>query len=185
MKRATSHRYFVELMREGKLVYSHGVLFRLWSRKSGWLPCPAAIGGMAKTPYIKISARIDRKIIAANVHAVVWAYFRGEFDSDVELDLNHIDGKKHNNRLENLELITKAGNVQHAYSLGLIKVTYGEDHSTTKLTTEQVREIQAMDRNAPLYPMAKKFGVHKATICLIRARKSRASEALDFRPVDA
>lgn len=179
MKRGSQHEYFSSLMREGKIVYCHGVLFRWWNKKSGWLQSPTVIGASSNTPYVKTSARVDGKIIAANVHAVIWDFFTGGNLSQTEpLDLNHIDGIKTNNLFENLELVTKSRNIEHAYELSLIKKQFGEDNHSTTLTTAQVQEIQAMDFNAPLGPVAKRYGVNKTTICLIRARKSRSSEAI-------
>jgi hypothetical protein len=46
-------------------------------------------------------------------HQVVWVYFNGASDSG--LVLNHKDGNKANNRIDNLELSTSKENTRHAY----------------------------------------------------------------------
>jgi len=49
------------------------------------------------------------------VHRLVLTVFLGYS----ELDVNHIDGNKKNNRVENLEWVTKSENQIHAYKTGL------------------------------------------------------------------
>jgi hypothetical protein len=66
--------------------------------------------------------------------------------------VNHIGGNKSNNVLTNLEWIDLTGNMQHAYSLGLIP--RGEKNHLSKLSESQVREIRI------LYDS----GVHRETV---------------------
>jgi hypothetical protein len=59
-----------------------------------------------------------------------------------ELEVNHIDGNKSNNSLENLELVTRLENVKHSLDTGLTPV--GEKHYSSVLTLKQVKEIVNM-----------------------------------------
>ena len=43
-------------------------------------------------------------------------------------ELNHKDGDKTNSFIDNLEWVTKSGNIQHAYDTGLKKKFFGSDH---------------------------------------------------------
>lgn len=78
--------------------------------------------------------------------------------------VNHIDGNKANNRIENLEWTTPSENQQHAFRIGLRQV--GEKVKNAKLTDNIVREI----RVSPLgkYKLAKKFSVSPTVIHRIR-----------------
>ena len=56
--------------------------------------------------------------------------------------VNHINGIKHDNRVENLEWVTDLENRKHAKEIGLMKK--GEKHPMAKLSKEQVLEIRRL-----------------------------------------
>ena len=57
-------------------------------------------------------------------------------------EVNHKNGIKHDNRVSNLEWVTKSENLKHARQTGLNPIRYGEDTSAAKLTNNQVVNIR-------------------------------------------
>lgn len=58
------------------------------------------------------------KAITYSVHRLIARTFLGELK---DLEVNHKDGNRLNNNLDNLEIITKLENIGHAFETGLIK----------------------------------------------------------------
>ena len=68
------------------------------------------------------------------VHRLVATAFIGDIVN--KLEVNHKDGNKHNNCVDNLEIITRSENLKHAIRIGLSKAptkrSCGDDHWTRK-----------------------------------------------------
>lgn len=71
-----------------------------------------------KTGYYSLKLYQDHKPYTKMVHRLVAVTFMGESD----LEVNHIDGNKTNNRVSNLEYVSHSENIKHAYKLGLITI---------------------------------------------------------------
>lgn len=99
------------------------------------------IGVRSTQGYIYVTYRdpADRRIYHnALVHRVVWEHVHGPIPG---LDINHLNGVKTDNRIANLEAVTRAENNRHARETGLQVSVHGELQPNAKLTERQVREI--------------------------------------------
>jgi hypothetical protein len=75
----------------------------------------------------------------AKVHRLVMLVFCGPS----ALQVNHKNGIKADNRLENLEYVSLSENLAHARLIGLTD-DYGENSKNAKLSNQQVKEIRAL-----------------------------------------
>lgn len=84
--------------------------------------------------------------------------------------INHIDGNKLNNSLENLEWATYQENTQHAYRIGLQVSELGEDKGSSKLTNKEVKEIKQILKTTTLSQkqIGNMFGVGSSAISSIK-----------------
>jgi len=80
--------------------------------------------------------------------------------------INHIDGNKLNDNINNIEWCTPSHNNTHAYRLGL---NGGEKHALSKLTSANVREIKVkLKGNFGVNSIAREYGVSSNAISAIK-----------------
>lgn len=86
--------------------------------------------------------------------------------------VNHKDGNKLNNNLDNLEWCTNQQNMDHAYSTGLSNNT-GENNGRSKLRNEDIPVIRKLlEDGVPGMQIAKRFNVNKSRIYNINHGRS-------------
>lgn len=89
-------------------------------------------------------------------------------------EVNHKNGIKTDNRLENLEWSTHLENERHSRTT-LGKDLRGEKHTGSKLTADQVIEIRRLKAAGWTYPkLAIKYGMGMTQLCRIVHRKKWA-----------
>ena len=116
--------------------------------------------------YEVITLRKDKKTTTLKLHRLLCltykedTYFEGAF-------VNHIDGDKKNNSLNNLEWCTRSENVLHAYDLGLVK------NKPRQLSEEDVHLIcNALEEGSRVVDVAKEFGIEHSIVSGIYNRNS-------------
>jgi len=111
------------------------------------------------------SGEIKRHLI----HRIIATAFHENVENKEQV--NHINGNKLDNSVNNLEWVTRSENQLHSIRIGL-RHTRGENNSQCKLTSEQVIEIRnSKERNKDI---AKKYNISYATVCDIQRRRSWA-----------
>lgn len=166
-----------------------------------WLPCPgheikyrvSTFGNVKSVPYYRMDGVFQRgKLLsqfpASNGYSYVWIWDGGKRykynvhrliakaflkNPDNKFTVNHINGNKRDNRIENLEWATSKENIAHAWESGLSKARVGVDVATHKFTPEQVLEVREIWSKGGITQKAlsRKFKMCPMTVCLIVNRK--------------
>ncbi len=114
--------------------------------------------------YRSVNLRVGGRERTFRVHRLVAILF---LDNPEGLpQVNHKDGNKLNNHVDNLEWVTAADNVKHAFDTGLAKGRPG------KLTEEDIRSIRELADSMTGAAIGELFGVHQGTIHGIVTRRT-------------
>lgn len=134
--------------------------------------------------YVKVDmVSNDGERKTYSVHRLVAKYFiQNPYNHP---QVNHIDGNKRNNKVENLEWISARDNIRHARLTGLQKTKYGSETSSNKIQEKDVLEIFSLRKmNVSVKEIADKFSMSPQNIYDIINRKiwSHVEIPCDFMP---
>tara|TARA_R110000868_G_scaffold400521_1_gene675110 strand:- start:341 stop:850 length:510 start_codon:yes stop_codon:yes gene_type:complete len=87
--------------------YQDGVLFRKKVR-SNYVAVGDAVGWKNGNGYL-VTSLMNKKYI---VHRLIWEMFKGSVPEGKEID--HIDGDRQNNKIENLRIVTRQENMRNS-----------------------------------------------------------------------
>lgn len=131
--------------------------------------------GKYKNEYLVVNLYKNNKGKNMFVHRLVAEAFLDNFNK--ELEVNHKDGNKQNNCIENLEMLTRSENQKHAYEvlgkkrnkalLGIV----GYNNKTSK----PVRQYDMQGNFIKEYGSAKQASI-ETSICYASIKKARCGE---------
>ena len=142
--------------------YSVSTKGEIWSSKSNRKLSPYKSGQGYKAIVLCLNGKKYRRYI----HRLIGEVF---LNLKKNQEINHINGLKNDNRLENLEVCDKSHNMKHSYKLGL-HIPYKRDggqNPNAKISKFDVDDIRNLFKNGKtLKEVARRYnmsisGVHK------------------------
>lgn len=126
----------------------------------------------SKKGYLRTTLWFGKNRKTMTVHRVVSLVF---IDNPKDLkEVNHIDGDKENNAVQNLEWCTRGGNIKHAYKQGL-RSAQGGNNANAKLKESDVLKIRgvfAKEKTPTFKSIAQEYKVSPSTIKKVVTRQS-------------
>jgi len=92
--------------------------------------------------YLEVNLFENSKSTPKIIHRLVAKAFIPNLENKPQV--NHIDGNKLNNRVDNLEWMSNSENQKHAYSLGLQPTKAGEKNGRATLTNDTVTILKEL-----------------------------------------
>lgn len=120
--------------------------------------------------YLAVRLYKNLKGINFKIHRLVAEVFIPKLEDKNQI--NHKDGDKSNNHVDNLERVTSSENIQHAYNTGLMDVK-GSKNPFSKLTEKDlpiIRELITQGRS--LSSIGKLYNVSRFTIHDIKSGRT-------------
>lgn len=123
--------------------------------------------------YLQVTLCRDEERKRVYVHRLVAFAFLGPAPSP-DHEINHKNGNKQDNRVENLEWVTAAYNTRHAIRALGVEHAVGEKAGAAKITEQDVKEIRKLYKTGEhtQAELGEMFGITQSAIHLIICRKN-------------
>ncbi len=122
--------------------------------------------------YMTIRLSKNRHVLSTPVHRIIAMTFIPNPNNKPQV--NHINGIKTDNRVENLSWVNNSENVLHAIDSGLMKYAVGESHGSAVFTESDVLKIRELhaSKKYNMVEIGRMFNTNNSRICEIVSRKT-------------
>ena len=158
MKTKANNNRIQQLLREGNYIVNRdGTVYSKISKRN--------VGYTAENGYRFLTFNKNDKI---QIHRLVYAVY-GEQPLNDTLVINHKNGIKTDNRIENLEQVTEQYNLQHTYRVLKYPAVKGNKKITQEIA-DKIRELH--NSGVPYSKLGKQFNLTKSSISYIVNHKT-------------
>lgn len=91
--------------------------------------------------YLRVGLSLNGKLVTKKIHRLVASTF---IDGDHKKEVNHKDGNKTNNNVNNLEWVTRSENQKHAFKIGLQRGKSGSKNPSSKIDEEKAMTVKTL-----------------------------------------
>lgn len=126
--------------------------------------------GKSTKGYPQIFLKTKQVKKGFSIHRLVAKYFIYNDNPEIKNQVNHIDGNKENNSVENLEWCSNKENHEHKMRNNLNVALKGSEHHNSVLTEKDVIDI--FKSKEPYNKLIKKYNISKSTISSIKCGRN-------------
>jgi hypothetical protein len=132
--------------------------------------------------YMQIGLTIDKKFSTKTIHRLVAEAFIP--NPNKFLQVNHIDGDKFNNNVENLEWCTAKGNIKHAYNNNLKHGIKGSKNILSKTIAQYDKDNNLINIFGSIREAERMTNIKNQSIVRNLKGKSKTSGGFIWRYVE-
>ena len=163
------------------MVSDHGRVLskerKVWNGKVFYKRHAMFLKGSISRGYLKVYLCKDGKVIQRYIHRLVAEHFIPNLKNKKEV--NHIDGCKTNNSLENLEWVTASENANHAWKTGLQTMT----DKRREFAIKSSKPIMCVETNkifSSASEAARQLGLYQSNINAVLKGRCRHTGGFSF-----
>jgi len=132
------------------------------------------LGTVSTHGYEMVSLRLNNKSCPFLTHRLIWEHCNGDIPEGLCVD--HIDGNKLNNRISNLQLLSRSANTKKAYTDGKRE---GKRQNAISVIAESL-ETHEKSEFASINQASKQLGIHPFCIQLVMRGLTKSSGGYHF-----
>ncbi len=178
-KRSEGIIQWIDMDGEYYLKYRINCFGDVYSIKKGRKITP----GLGRNGYYHINLFSKRGQKSYSTHRLVAKYFIPDYMPSLEV--NHKDGNKLNNHVDNLEMVTRSQNIRHGVDTGLIPATWegktGSKHPRSKVVIQMDLNGEFIAEHGSIRQAAKIMELSSRTIDQVLKGKGKTAGGFKWK----